>query len=31
VEPARAGESEAVSAERPSGERSLRDLFWGED
>jgi DivIVA domain-containing protein len=31
VEPARAGESEPVSAERPSGERSLRDLFWGED
>jgi DivIVA domain-containing protein len=30
-EPARAGESETVSAERPSGERSLRDLFWGED
>ena len=31
AEPARAGESETVSAERPSGERSLRDLFWGED
>lgn len=31
AEPARADESEAVSAERPSGERSLRDLFWGED
>jgi DivIVA domain-containing protein len=31
VDSGRAGESEAVSAERPSGERSLRDLFWGED
>lgn len=31
AEPARAGGSETVSAERPSGERSLRDLFWGED
>jgi DivIVA domain-containing protein len=30
-EPPRAGDPETVSAERPSGERSLRDLFWGED
>lgn len=26
-----AGDPESVPAERPSGERSLRDLFWGED
>lgn len=31
MEPVRAGEPEPVPAERPSGERSLRDLFWGED
>jgi len=31
MEPAPAGEPEPVPAERPSGERSLRDLFWGED
>lgn len=31
AEPARTGGSETVSAEHPSGERSLRDLFWGED
>ncbi len=31
MESARTGEPEPVPAERPSGERSLRDLFWGED
>jgi DivIVA domain-containing protein len=31
AETARAGEPEPVPAEHPSGERSLKDLFWGED
>ena len=31
AESVRAGDPESVPAERPSGERSLRDLFWGED
>jgi DivIVA domain-containing protein len=31
AETARAAEPEPVPAEHPSGERSLKDLFWGED
>lgn len=31
AETARAGGPEPVPAEHPSGERSLKDLFWGED
>jgi DivIVA domain-containing protein len=31
AESVRTGDPESVPAERPSGERSLRDLFWGED
>jgi hypothetical protein len=30
-DPVRDGGPEPVPAERPSGEHSLRDLFWGED
>jgi hypothetical protein len=31
AETERAAEPEPVPAEHPSGERSLKDLFWGED